>query len=249
VKTLEELDKEFLEKSGQQEKDEPALRLTLPESAPAKDGASPPVYAVPEYTAPRYAAPAPETGDAADKERKRRPLAIAADVLFYTALLAVLVIVPIFGVQSGRNVFGYSFFTVLSSSMQREIPMGSLVIVKEITADEIKAGDDITFLRDKDTIVTHRVQRIFENYEGSGARGFETQGLENPMPDEEIVYAANVMGKVVHHIDDLGDTLVWFRNHWILGAGMLAGLVVLYSSLKVLFSGDGKKKKRKTAGT
>jgi signal peptidase I len=168
-----------------------------------------------------------------------------ADVLFYTALLAVLVVGLVFGAQGGRNLFGYSLFTVLSGSMQREIPQGSLVIVREVKdMADIQVGDDITFMKDKDTTVTHRVERIFEDYEGSGERGFETKGLENPLPDKEIVYAANVLGRVVYHIAGVGDTLVWIRDRWILVAGLVAGLIVLYGTLKILFSGGNKKKRR-----
>jgi signal peptidase len=149
----------------------------------------------------------------------------------------------LYGTQENHSIFGYSFFIVLTGSMEREIPQGSLVVVRQVEPDAVEVGDDITFLSDRDKTVTHRVVRIFEDYEGSGARGFETQGLENPMPDAGIVYAANVVGRAVFHVAGVGDTIDWIKMRWMFLLGLLVGVFVLCGVLKVALSG-GKKKGR-----
>jgi signal peptidase len=152
-----------------------------------------------------------------------------------------------FGSSGIRNVFGYSIYTVLTDSMQREIPQGSLIVVRKTEPEDIQVGDDITFFMDRDTTKTHRVTRVFEDYEGSGERGFETQGLENPLPDPGIVYAANVVGRVIFHAAGVGDALAWIGNRWVPAAALLAGLIVLYGVLKILFAGGrGRRKPRES---
>ena len=116
-----------------------------------------------------------------------------------------------------RNVFGYSYFTVLTTSMQSVIPQGSLIITKHVDPSQIKVGDDITYLVSYNTTFTHRVIDIYEDYYDTGMRGFQTQGVNNPLPDEEIVIAANIVGVVIFHIAGVGSVLTYIKhNLWIL---------------------------------
>jgi signal peptidase len=219
MKTLEQLDQEFRLRHGF-----PADILLLPKNS----------VAIP---------------DSPIRKRRRRPVSVIFDVLFYATLVGVLCMGLLYGSRGGRDVFGYSIFNVLTTSMQREIPKGSLVIVKDIGTDKIEIGDDITFLIDKNTTKTHRVIRIFEDYEGSGARGFETKGLENPLADEDIVYAANVVGKVVFHTKGIGDTLAWIKARWIFVLALFIGIFILCGTLKILLFDGGKNKNKKSAET
>ena len=193
----------------------------------------------------------------ATKKPAKKSLArrILSDVLFFGVLAGVVIGVWAFKQTPGqpRNLFGYSFFTVLTSSMQSELPKGSLVLVKSTPGPELQVGDDITFLRDATTVVTHRIVDIVEDYEGSGGRGFQTQGIENPLPDEGLVHEVNVIGKVVWHVPKLGftGTLAMANLKWIVL--LLALAVVLVLSLRVVFSkpdadtkGEKKKIPRKT---
>jgi signal peptidase len=168
--------------------------------------------------------------------KNRRLVSALLNFLFYAALVAILAGGLLYGTQKTHSVFGFSFFMVLTGSMEREIPEGSLVIVKQTEPNAVEVGDDITFLSDKDNTITHRVIRIYENYEGSGARGFVTKGLENPMPDAEIVYADNMVGRVVFHLAGVGDTIGWIRSRWTFLLGLCVVTIVLCGVLKVTFS-------------
>jgi signal peptidase len=177
---------------------------------------------------------------AAYGKKRRRYAAVVGNVLFYAALTGVLIMVLLYGSQHGSGIMGYSMFTVLSGSMEREIPEGSLIIVKRVEPETIEVGDDITFRKDMNTTVTHRVVKIYEDYKGGGARGFETKGLENPSADDEIVLAGNVVGCVVFHTGSMGEALAYAREHMVLVFVLLVGVVVLCITLKILFSGRKK---------
>ncbi|MFQ9798525.1 MAG: signal peptidase I [Clostridia bacterium] len=117
--------------------------------------------------------------------------------MFYLVLIAVVVgVLFISGKESGPKSFaGYSAFTVLSGSMESEIPKGSLVVTKQVDPSELQIGDDITYLSNPTTTITHRIVGITENYADTGQRAFTTQGVMNSAPDKQPVPAANVVGR------------------------------------------------------
>lgn len=167
---------------------------------------------------------------------KRKKL--LSDILFFAVLLGVVVGVGIYkqNHKQSKGLFGFSFYTVVSGSMQREIPKGSLVVVRWVPGTELSAGDDITFYRDADTVVTHRIVEVLEEYEGSGGRAFITQGIENPLPDETPVHEMNVVGKVVRVFPKAGlvGSLVRANLKWVVI--LLALVTALTASLRNLAS-------------
>lgn len=167
------------------------------------------------------------------KVKKKNPV---SDAFFYFLILAAVLIA--FLVSSGasgpRDFFGYSYFTILTKSMHSVMPKGSIVITKKVDSSEIQKGDDITYFKSDKSTVTHRVIEVFENYEESGMRGFKTKGVDNNTPDREIVYANNVVGKVVFFSPRLGALLKFIReNIWLVG-GMVATLLITFISLQWL---------------
>ena len=160
---------------------------------------------------------------------------VASSILFYGFL--VFLIVGAFFISRGdkKPVFGYSFANVLTWSMEPDIPQGSLIIVKRIDPNAIQIGDDITYMKDAAASVTHRVIGIVENYGGSGARGFETQGINNETPDFEIVPAGNVAGVVKSSIPGAGSWLDWLRGHLMIAGGFALGILLLAILLRGAF--------------
>ena len=141
--------------------------------------------------------------------------------LFYGTLMFGLITVFLFTSnqsvsQPPRSIFGYAPMTVLSRSMDSEIPKDSLIIAKTVNPDTISIGDDITFLKENNTTITHRVIGIYENYQGTGERGFQTQGVDNASPDTDIVIAKNVVGKVVFHNLLMGQSLLLIKENVII---------------------------------
>jgi len=169
---------------------------------------------------------------ASKRSARLKAWSIVSACVFYGILLSLVMGALLISQGNKKPIFGYSFMNVLTWSMQSEIPQGSLVIIKKVNPGVVEIGNDITYVKDTETAVTHRVIGIMEDYEGSGERGFETQGIENDSPDFEIVQASNVIGMVRFHVPRIGNWLEWLRNNMIITLSFTAGFIVLFILLK-----------------
>ena len=143
-------------------------------------------------------------------------------------LLCLAVLIALFAVLTSSK---YSFFNVLTSSMQGEIPKGALILVHQTDPQELEVGDNITFMRGWKTSVTHKIEEIYENYQTSGARGFQTKGVNNMSADMEIVHEDNVVGKVIFVIPAAGAAASMVITHSyivfiIIGLSIILSLAV-----------------------
>jgi len=179
----------------------------------------------------------PETSDnngelSAEKYPKKKYglLTVISDMLFSLAIIMIVFVVAVNGSDGSapKMFFNYSYFTVQTPSMQDEIPRGSFILVKRTDPSKLVIGDNITYMADRSTSVTHKITAIYENYDKSGARGFVTQGVNNPNPDHEIVYEANVVGKVIFILPVAGVVLSYLGENAFL-VFILFGLCVLFS--------------------
>ena len=170
-----------------------------------------------------------------------RALKRAGNVLSTLLLVAVLLLAV---ALAGVRLFGLTPFAVVSGSMEPELPVGCLVYVKKVPAEEIEVGDAISFVLNEDLVVaTHQVRDIDLE---SGR--FYTQGINNRdeagniLPDGSPVLFENYLGKVVAHIPLLGYISQYISNppglYVAIGAvGILLGLCLLTES-------GGKKEKQ-----
>ena len=172
------------------------------------------------------------------RARKKSKGRLVGDILFYTVVVLILLATLVFHGKTNETfqLFDYSAFTVLTGSMEREIPQGSLVITKMVDPGSIMVGDDITFVRSDNATVTHRVIDIVENYEDSGERGFETKGIANPDPDPDIVYAGNLVGVVKLTVPELGFALKYISENIGLVFALLGGVLVTAIAISKIFS-------------
>ncbi|MCL2865745.1 MAG: signal peptidase I, partial [Lachnospiraceae bacterium] len=164
-------------------------------------------------------------------------------MLFYGFLIAALVIV--FFVtreeEAGvpRHIAGFSAMRVLTGSMQSEIPQHSFIITRQVDPREIRVGDDITFMVSETRTVTHRVILIYEDYQDTGQRGFQTQGIENPTPDGEIVRPENIVGRVVWHNLFFGQVLHFIGEHVLVVGIFVALLIAFIGTMRIVFRRKG----------
>jgi len=163
-----------------------------------------------------------------DRKKKRGIFAAISDMLFYLAVFLILLAVFTTGVDNGapRTVLGFSYFTVVSRSMQDEIPKGSFIFVRQ--TGDLAIGDNITYMRDRNTSVTHKIVDIYDNYRDSGVRGFQTKGVNNFRPDEDIVYEGNIVGKVILVLPGVGSVMSYLSSNIYLVL-LLYGLFVIFS--------------------
>jgi len=177
------------------------------------------------------------------EKKLRSPIAILSDLLFFLAIGAILLSALGFSSRSGapKMFLGYSYFTVLTSSMQSEIPKASFILVRHIDPQQIKVGDVVTYMLDANTSVTHKVINIYDNYNNSGARGFQTKGVNNPDPDKDIVYAANIVGKVIFSVPVAGAVISYLAANLYLVFILFGLCMVISFSIRGLLNDPGRK--------
>jgi len=161
-----------------------------------------------------------------------------SDMLFSLAVVMILFVVLVPGSDEGapKTILKYSYFTVLSPSMQDEIPQGSFILVKQTNPKDLMPGDNITFMDGAYTSVTHKIVEIYENYDSSGVRGFQTKGVNNPNPDNGVVYEANIIGKVVFVLPYVGAALLYLSENVFLVFIIFCLCVLLSFFLRGVFT-------------
>jgi len=183
---------------------------------------------------------ATEQDSSQEEPQRSRMASIVSEVVFYLMLLIVIGVLLLSNTSNiPRNILGFSVLTILTRSMQSELPQGSFVLIRHVDQNTLQVGDDVTYLRSEDTTITHRIVAIYENYADTGKRGFQTMGVNNAAPDQEIVIADNVIGKVVFHSEPLG-LFFSFVKHNILLSILIGTLILgLLFAMKRVFSRTG----------
>ncbi len=137
------------------------------------------------------------------------------------------------------KVFGVATAVVASGSMEPEIEIGDLVIVRE--ADAYREGDVITFYDSvSGTYITHRIILV------NGDK-FTTMGDANDTQDNPISQSA-VVGKVVNVLRGAGKTIAFFQSPAGLFTVLAAG-VVIWGAADVIAILLNKKDKESSAET
>jgi len=242
LKTLSELNRDFMSERERPGRD--ARRLSIvpmvieakapytPRAPKARAGTSGNAVATGGISDPQgnseFGAPARDAkrGNAL---RSGRVFAYISNIIFYLAIALIILTVLTSGTDTGmpKTIFGYSYFTVVSHSMQNEIPKGSFILVKSVDSSGLEVGDTITYMQDRNT-VTHKIVGIFENYYSGGTRGFQTQGVNNANPDSEIVHSSSIVGKVVFVLPGAGALMAYLSaNVYIVF--IIFGLCVIIS--------------------
>ena len=85
--------------------------------------------------------------------QKQRFLVSLARILGTGALICtILLLIPL----AVPQILGYETYNVVSGSMEPEIPVDSLILVKPVDPSTLEEGDIIAFY-DENSIVCHRV--------------------------------------------------------------------------------------------
>ena len=140
-----------------------------------------------------------------------------SSILFYGALALVILAAFVYSAGPGevKNLLGYSYFTVMTASMESSIPPGSFIITKKMAVEELQVGDAITFFASGlNETVTHRIMEIIPDEEIQ----FRTKGDDNADFDSEPVPGSRVIGKVVFHVKYLGRVMLQLKQYigWVL---------------------------------
>ena len=161
-----------------------------------------------------------------------------------TILVAIVVVLALLLV--GARFIGLNVYTVLSGSMEPTYHVGSLIYVKDVDTDELKAGDVITYMLDEDTIVTHRIADVIPDETDPSIIRFQTKGDANDSVDGSLVHYKNVIGTPVFSIPKLGYLANYIQKPPGRYVAISAGaIILLLVFLPDLFSDDDKSEKKK----
>lgn len=135
------------------------------------------------------------------------------------------------------NIGGIMMFRVVTGSMEPTIPVGALLVTREVDIGTIRLDDIICFRTQVSEIwgkiVTHRVVSVME----SDAVGvlLETKGDANLVADGYYVDSTNFVGKVIWHTGDgsmlanvlsLFTSKIGFLGCIVFPALLLAGMIL-----------------------
>lgn len=159
-------------------------------------------------------------------------------------LVAIVVLLAVALV--GVRLIGLHPFVVLSGSMEPEYHVGSLIYVKSVDYKTLQVGDDITYMLDEDTVVTHRIIEVLVDEEDPNTIRYFTQGIANDIPDAVSVHYKNIIGKPMFTIPYLGYVSNYIQNPPGMYVAIAAGaILILLVFLPDLFADDKKKEEKK----
>lgn len=126
---------------------------------------------------------------------------VGTTLILLVILLCSLLLVP--------KAFGCHMYHVLSGSMEPEMPVGSLIYVREGAPEDVNAEEIIAFYGSMEDsgIITHRVVK---NNVVSGT--FRTKGDANAEEDPLPVPYENYIGKVLFCVPYMGKVLTWLTS-------------------------------------
>lgn len=127
--------------------------------------------------------------------------------------------------NSTPDFFGYSIIRVTHDSMEPEIKVGDVIIIKSVEPSTLEFGDVITYRGEKgnykDSLVTSQISK--EPYEKDGVYYFTTRGIKAGVVDEPEIDDSQIRGEVRYLIPYVG-TIYDFFTEWY---GILAFVVLL----------------------
>jgi len=152
--------------------------------------------------------------------------ALVTVILILAILLCAYVTIQVM-TESYVSIFGYSLFRVVTGSMEPTIPVGAVLLAKEVPIETLVEGDIICFQSLDSTmlgkIITHRIVDIFTNE--AGVLMLQTKGDANPVSDFQFVTSQNLVGLVAYHTtkDNIGAAVLSFLTS---GVGFMACLAL-----------------------
>ncbi len=137
-----------------------------------------------------------------DETKEKKMLGLVSKAV--TVLLVLMVVLCLYVViqlmNNGYvNIGGFIMFRVVTGSMEPTIPVGTLLISRQVDIGAVAANDIICFHTENaqiyGSVVTHRVVDILTGADGSVL--LKTKGDANLVADGYLVSRDNFIGKVV----------------------------------------------------
>ena len=122
---------------------------------------------------------------------------VSTIILIFSILICVLVIASMKSSSGVASLFGYSFLSVKSDSMEPTFYPGDLIIIKRTGPKaQFQKGDIVSFeAYDNIGIRFINTHRIVEVMKGQTRDRYTTQGDNAPKADVKKLYSSNILGK------------------------------------------------------
>lgn len=180
--------------------------------------------------------------DITKKLKKKKNINKIIKIIFYPIIILVLVCNIIFMIQKIRNpeefadIFGYKAFIIVSGSMEPNLKIGDVVIIKETKQEDIQKGDIITFKENSEAI-THRVDEIINM---DGQEYYRTKGDNNTSQDADLVEYKNIEGKFTFKIEGIGKIITNIQEPII----VIAIIIIMYVVYRIISKKTDRKEAR-----
>lgn len=172
------------------------------------------------------------------KQKVLNIVGIALCVILIPILIinCVLIVKGLVNEKEVPGLFGRTPLIVLTDSMYPEIKSGDIIICKDISPEDVKVGDVISFFDPADkngvAVVTHRVIEIITD---DGELYFRTKGDNNNADDKIAVPAENLVGLWTEtRFAGLGHVALFMQSTWglVVCIFMPLALFVAYELLR-----------------
>jgi signal peptidase len=169
------------------------------------------------------------------KRRKRAEniLKRKINILIYIILIPILIynisliIQAVIKTSETPNFLGIKTYVIISGSMEPNLQIGDIVIVKKVAQNELKQGDIISY-RQGQSVITHRIAEVIDK---EGEVEYKTKGDNNNAEDSGIISYEMIEGKVVKHISQIGKiAIILQKKGTIIFIILILYIYILYSS-------------------
>ena len=177
-------------------------------------------------------------------QKAKKAISIVLTVLSVLIFVFAVCIfaLSVYAKSNGKQatLFGYSFSIVLTDSMEPEIKVGELVVVKHCSIEKAQIGENAVYIAPEG----HRLEgqriihKIIRKDQDDAGTFIVTQGVAAGAPEDAPVYADYFVGIGVAHSAFLGAVVGFFSNtlNWIFLAVFLFGIWLAVRQIRKLIS-------------
>ena len=159
-------------------------------------------------------------------------------------VLAALIIF-LAAIVGGGLAFGFKPYVVVSGSMEPDLPVGCMVIVKHVDPLTLKVGDDISYQKGNGVVITHRIGTVEINPNDLEHSYVTTYGINgsDASSASETVMLDEIIGKVFVAIPWVGGALYTMRDYfYIVIPAIIAVIVACILVSKLVANAKAKRK-------
>lgn len=144
------------------------------------------------------------------------------------AVLLVALIITLVSRIAGKTpeIFGISLLRISSDSMEPELMVGDIILIKKADIEQIKVGDIISYHGERGSyagkIITHKVVSEPTLSEDDGVYRLATAGIKEGAPADPEIEQSQILGKLVCVVPLLG----WIYNLFTTWYGFLIFVII-----------------------